>query len=310
MSNSITRRKFLASTSLSASALVLGNKLTACSSAKNDDISSFDIMKEVMKYRKIDGHCHPQPDLGKQIEIADRLGISKMQISMPVTNFSGKEPEGPEQVRKNNDIVLNAVKQYPDRYIGFFTLNPVYRKESIEEMKRCVDLGMAGYKGYTQVKVNDPLYFPIIEKLIDLKMIVFMHAFCQLGMGGYRMKYDIGILANTTIPEDMADAARRYPEAMFQFAHIAGGGDWEYECKILKDCPNIYVDTGGSNNEENIIDFALRHLGEERILFGTDDCYEHGVGKVLASDATESQKQKIFFDNYNNILKKGGHNVA
>ena len=133
------------------------------------------------------------------------------------------------------------MKQFPDRFIGFFTLNPRYPKESMEEIKRCVDLGMAGYKGYTQVKINDPLYYPIIEKLIDLKMIVFMHTFCQLGMGGYRMKYDIGRFPNTTLPEDMVEAAKRYPEAMFHFAHIAGGGDWEYECKMLKECPNIYV---------------------------------------------------------------------
>ncbi len=140
-----------------------------------------------------------------------------------------------------------------------------------------------------------PLYYPIIEKLIDLKMLVFMHTFCQLGMGGYRMKYDIGRFPNTTLPEDMVDAAKRYPEAMFHFAHIAGGGDWEYECKMLKECPNIYVDTGGSNNEENIIDFAIKHLGEDRIFFGTDDCYHHGVGKILASDTTDSQKTKDLF---------------
>jgi uncharacterized protein len=306
----MNRRKFLAETSLSATGVILANNLKGCITSEQKGRSSYDIMKDVMKYRKIDAHCHPQDNLLKQIEIADRLGISKMQISNPVTNFSGTESEGPEQVKKHNDVILGAMKQYPDRFIGFFTLNPRYPKESFEEMKRCVDLGMAGYKGYTQVKVNDPLYYPIIEKLIDLKMLVFMHAFCQLGMAGYRMKYDIGRFSNTTIPEDMVDAAIRYPEAMFHFAHIAGGGDWEYECKMLKQCPNIYVDTGGSNNEENIIDFAIKHLGEDRIFFGTDDCFHHGVGKVLASDATESQKQKIFFNNYNNILRKGGHNVG
>jgi predicted TIM-barrel fold metal-dependent hydrolase len=306
----MNRRKFLTSTSLTATGVILTSNLTGCSSSEQEEKTSYDIMKDVMKYRKFDAHCHPQNDLVKQLEMADRLGISKMQISNPVTNFSGNDPEGPDQVRKNNDVVLKAMKQFPDRFIGFFTLNPIYQKESLEELKRCVDLGMAGYKGYTQVKVNDPLYYPIIEKLTDLKMLVFMHTFCQLGMGGYRMKYDIGRFPNTTLPEDMADAARRYPEAMFHFAHIAGGGDWEYECKILRDCPNIYVDTGGSNNEENVIDFAIKQLGEDRIFFGTDDCYHHGVGKILASDTTDSQKQKIFFDNYNNVLRKGGHNVA
>jgi uncharacterized protein len=310
MSKTLNRRKFFKNTALSTAGIVLGSGLVGCTHNKESVISNYDLMKDVMKYRKLDGHCHPDSNLAKQIEIADRLGIGTMQISMPVTNFSGNDPEGPDQVRKNNDIVLHAMKQYPDRFIGFFTLNPRYQKESLEELKRCVDLGMAGYKGYTQVKVNDPLYYPIIEKLIDLKMIVFMHTFCQLGMGGYRMKYDIGIFPNTTIPEDMVDAARRYPEAMFQFAHIAGGGDWEYECKLLKNYPNIYVDTSGSNNEENIIDFAIKHLGEDRIFFGTDNCYHHGVGKILASNATEAQKKKIFFENYNNVLRKGGHNVA
>jgi predicted TIM-barrel fold metal-dependent hydrolase len=306
MSIPINRRRFLTNTSISAAGFVLGSNLAGCASHNEPVISSYDVMKDVMKYRKIDAHCHPEADLVKQLEIADRMGIEKMQISMPVTNFSGSDPEGPDQVRKNNDIVINAVRKYPDRFIGFFTLNPLYGKESLEEINRCVDLGLIGYKGYTQAKVNDPVYFPIIEKLIGLKMIVFMHTFCQLGMAGYRMKYDIGRFENTTLPEDMADAARRYPEAIFHFAHIAGGGDWEYECKALRSYPNIYVDTGGSNNEENIIDFAIRYLGEDRIFFGTDNCYHHGVGKILSSNATDDQKRKIFFDNYRNILMKGG----
>ena len=157
MSMPINRRRFLTNTSISAAGIVLGRNLAGCTSHNEPVISSYDIMKDVMKYRKIDAHCHPESDLVKQLEIADRLGIERMQISMPVTNFSGTDPEGPEQVRKNNDIVINAVKQYPDRFIGFFTLNPLYPKESLEEIKRCVDQGMVGYKGYTQVKVNDPV---------------------------------------------------------------------------------------------------------------------------------------------------------
>jgi predicted TIM-barrel fold metal-dependent hydrolase len=306
MPKTFNRRKFLTRTSFSAAGLMLGSNLDGGTSEKKSGIASYDIMKEVLKYRKIDAHAHPETDPGRQIDSANRLGIAKLQISKP----GNKEDFKPEEFKANNDLVLAAMKQYPDRYIGFFTLNPLYQKESIEEIKRCVDLGMAGYKGYTQVKVNDPLYFPIIEKLIELKMIVFLHAECQLGVGGYRMKYDVGKPPNTSIPEDFVDAAKRYPEATFHFAHIGGGFDWEYECKTFKNYPNIFVDTGGSNNEENMIDFAIRHLGEERIFFGTDNCYHLNIGKILASNTNEAQKKKIFFENYNNILRKGGHNVA
>ncbi len=310
MTMMINRRRFLANTSLTATGIILGSKIAGCTSADHEKIVSYDIMKDVLKYRKFDAHVHPFDETEKQLEIADRLGIEKMQVSNPVTNFSGNEPEGPDVVRKNNDKIIELVRKYPDRYVGFFTLNPLYRKESQDEIKRCVDAGLIGYKGYLQVKLNDPAYYPVIEKLIELKMIIYMHTFTQLGMGGYRMKYDVGRFPNTTLAEDMVDSAKRYPEGVFHFAHIGGGGDWEYQCKILKQCPNIYVDTGGSNNESGIVDFAIRELGEDRIFFGTDGAYIHGVGRVLASNATEEQKRKIFYDNYVNILKKGGRYVA
>ena len=75
---------------------------------------------------------------------------------------------------------------------------------------------MVGLKVYIQVKINDPLYYPIIEKCIDLNMIILMHAECQLGVGGYRMKYDIKNRPNASIAEDFVDIAKRYPEAMLQ----------------------------------------------------------------------------------------------
>lgn len=308
-----SRRKFLANAGISTTGILFGSTLTGCSTGLKSEASQFGLMQEVHKYRKIDAHAHvgfKPGDEDKQIDFADRLGIDKLCISRPITNFSGTDPEDPKQFRANNDLILKAVKKYPDRYIGFLTLNPIYQKESLEEIDRCVDQGMAGYKGYTQVKINDPLYYPIIEKFIDLNMIMLMHAFCQLGIGGYRMKYDTGQAPNTSIPEDFVDIAKRYPEGMFQFAHIGGGADWEYECKMFKDYPNIYVDTSGSNNEEHMINFALKYLGEDRMFYGSDGSYYQGVGKILAADLTETQKKKIFFENYNKILKKSGNHVA
>jgi len=314
MIESKSRRKFLANAGISTTGILLGNTIAACTPRDKLKESAFDLMHEVHKYRKIDAHAHvglkPQ-EADEQIDMADRLGIDKMCISMPITNYSGTEPEDPDQVRKNNDTVLEAVGKYPDRYIGFMTLNPIYQKEALEEIDRCVDLGVMGYKGYTQVKINDPLYYPIIEKFIDLNMIMLMHSFVQIGVGGYRMKYDEGqSAANTTIPEDMVDIARRYPEGMFQYAHIGGGGDWEYACKSFRDYPNIYVDTSGSNNEEHMINFAIDCLGEDRLFFGCDGSHYQGIGKLFAADLSESQRRKIFFENYNSILKKAGNHVA
>lgn len=307
MAVKINRREFLSSTSMSAAGLMLGYGITY--PGPRNDTHYSNIMNEVMKYRKIDSHIHillsPSSTAEMQIDFADRLGIEKMILSRPVT----KQDAPHQEFKDSNDIIIKAVKQYPDRFMAQFTLHPKYTKESLEEIKRCVDNGMVGLKVYYQVKINDPLFYPIIEKMIDLKMIILMHANCQLGMAGYRMKYDTKLNPNTSIPEDFVDIAKRYPEALLQFAHITGGGDWEYECKALKDYPNIYIDVSGSNNEANAINYAIKYLGEDRIFFGSDNCYYQAVSKVLAADLTEAQRGKIFFGNYNNMLRKGGYNV-
>jgi predicted TIM-barrel fold metal-dependent hydrolase len=315
MSEGINRRKFFRNSALSTAGLILGGNLIKSSGKENAlkdyaSSASSDIMKEVMKYRKIDAHEHVRIDCSNveaQIDFADRLGIEKLAISRPHTEVN-LEKATPEEVRKCNDSVLRAMKMYPDRYLGMVYVNPVYGKESLEEIDRCIDQGMIGLKVYYQVKINDPLFYPIIEKFIDLKMIILMHAFCGLGVGGKRTKYG-NIQPNASIPEDFVDAAKRYPEAMFQYAHTGGGGDWEYACKVMKDYPNIYVDTSGSNNEGNMIDYVLKYLGEDRMLFGTDSSYYQGVGTIISSNLTDTQKKKIFFDNFNNILRKSGNHV-
>jgi predicted TIM-barrel fold metal-dependent hydrolase len=308
LSSGIGRREFLTYIGGGAVGTAVASKLSGGVPEAHASPSRYDVMKEVMKYRKIDAHVHIHLpyEPAYVIKEANRLGIDKLALSIPVI---GKREANPDEFRENNDLIIKAMKQYPGRITPQLTLNPRYRKESLEEIDRCMDYGFVGLKVYYQVKINDPLFYPIIERCIELKLMILMHAEAELGVGGYRMKYDIDKAPNTSIPDDFVEVARRYPEAMLQFAHIGGGGDWEYMCKTLRDSTNVVVDTSGSNNDEGLINFAMRTLGEDRLLFGTDNCFYQGVGKILAANLNERQRKKIFFDNYNNILRKAGNNV-
>jgi predicted TIM-barrel fold metal-dependent hydrolase len=303
------RRKFFRNTTYSVAGMIIGGNISKSGLKGRSTSSSFNIMKEVNKFRKIDAHEHVGlgGTIESQIDFADRLNIEKLVISRPINEELGKEVT-PEEFRKCNDSILEAMKIHPYRYLGQVYVNPVYAKESLEEIKRCTDLGMVGLKVYNQVKINDPLFYPIIEKMIDLNMMILMHAVTAIGFAGHRSKYG-NQQPNASAAGDFIEAAKRYPEAMFQYAHTGGGGDWEYTCKAIKDYPNIYVDTSGSNNEGNMIDFVLKCVGEDRLFFGTDSSYYQGVGVILSSNLTDNQKKKIFFDNYNYILRKSGRNV-
>ena len=305
----IDRRKFIADAALSVGGMMLGSQLLSCSkdaSAPQHTGASFDLMKEVMSYRKIDAHAHvyfSDDSPAEQLDLADRLGIEKLVISRPMVPGS----EGlPEEFKRCNDLVLKAVKAHPDRLIGQPTLNPRFQKESMEEISRCIGEGMVGLKVYNHVKISDPLFYPIIERYIDLKMIILMH----VGIGKARITYDAGEPENVSIPEDFVKAAKRYPEAMFQFAHLAGGEDWEDACESLKDVPNVFLDVSGSNNDAVIVDYAVKSVGFDRVLFGCDNSFYQGVGHVIAANLDATQRRKIFFDNYNNILKRSGNHVS
>jgi len=300
----MNRRKFFSTGAVSVSGIAIGAHLVGFS-GKEKPIKENDLLKEVMKYRKIDSHAHvyftddsPQT----QLDFADRLGIEKMVISRPMAPGSKGLPE---EFIACNDLIIGVVSKFPDRFIGQPTINPAYPKEAMEEIKRCMDHGMCGLKLYNHVKLSDPLFYPIIEKYIDMKMIILMH----VGIGKSRVIFDAREPENVSTPEDFVIAAERYPEAMFQLAHLGGGGDWLDACKAVRPYPNVYVDVSGSNNEADIIPFALEYVGEDRMFFGCDNSFYQGVGHVLAADLTESQRKKLFFENYNNILKMSGNHV-
>lgn len=268
--------------------------------------SKRDFMQEVLKYRKIDAHAHADENQYKpevNLDFADRLGIDKLMIS----NFLRPFSEGrPEDFRAKNSFIIKCMKEHPGRFIGTVALNPAFRKESLEEIDRCRDAGMTGLgELYNQVKIDDPLYYPIIEKCIDLNWNIMMHS----PVGHSRVKLYQSEPKNISLPEDFARIAGRYPEALFQFAHIGGGIDWEYACKVLKNVPNVFIEVSGSNNAAGMIDFALKYVGEDRLVFGCDYSFYQGVGQLFSAKLTDVQRRKIFFENIANRLKKAGIHV-
>lgn len=314
MEKKTNRRRFINSTALATVAATLAVRFPEAKAVDDVnkgqaaiEVQSYSLKQEVLKYRKIDAYANAYADekmAGKQMDFADRLGIEKLILSVPVARAMGKTQR---EIRQYNDLVIKATKRYPDRLRGQFTLYPGHLNESLEEIKRCVGEGMVGLKLYNQCKINDPIVYPVIEYFISYKMMIHVHGESQLGVGGYRMKYDVQNTPAISMPEDFVEIANRYPEAMFQYAHIGGGGDWEYACKAFAECPNIFVDVGGSNNGGGMIDFTIETLGEDRVFFGTDNSYYQAVGNMISSDLTERQKRKVFFENYNDILRKSGN---
>ena len=262
---------------------------------------------------KIDSHMHINgkninwgwKDNDLIIEAADKLEIDKLAVSIPVNRRYSTRDELPtkiklptmEEIMEDNNDVLEAMKRYQGRILGYCSVVPGFKK-SISEIDRCLDKGMIGVKVYNQYKIWDPVFYPIIEKSIEEKFPILVHG----GFSTSPEEWDFE--PNASHAADFAYVAKLYPEAMIIEGHIGGGGDWEWAIKHLRNAPNIYLDTGGSVVDEGMIEMAVRELGAERLLFATDMSMEAGISRMKVADLTEEQKEKIFYKNFQRILDK------
>src|SRR5688500_15818105 len=231
------------------------------------------------------------------IDAADRLEIESLACSIPIT---GGRWATPAEVRACNDGLLEAMRRYPKRILGYCFLNPGYGRDALKELERCVvGEGMIGVKLYNQYKINDPVVFPIVERTIELGVPILCHA------GRLITAADIAQQPLTSHAADFVDVGRRYPEAMIIHGHIAGGGDWQWTLKVLRDAPpSIYLDTSGSVMDAGLLERCVREFVDDRLLFATDMTMEGNVARVRDADITEEQREKIFHGNFERVLAR------
>ncbi len=192
-----------------------------------------------------------------------------------------------------NDRVLAAVKECPDRIVGFAYINP-REAGAVNEVRRCLDSGYFRGVKFHSWKHG---YFPDNNTALD-------------GIIDAITPYDVPILCHTgtaplALPQQWATIAARHPDATFVFAHI-GYLDFGYGCvECVKPLSNVYVDTAGQV-EIQVIEKALEELGPDRILFATDWPYKYPGSEIVKFEPyglSAQDRQKIFYENAKKLWK-------
>ncbi len=205
-----------------------------------------------------------------------------------------REPAS-EAVRAINDHTFHALNRHPDLFLGFCYLNPANPVAfCMEELGRCVvEGGMRGIKLWQSVKADDARVDPIMERAMALGIPVLHHTWYQAG----------GPPGNESTPADVANLARRFPDALVIMAHLGGGG-----CRgvlDVADVPNVCVDTAGSQPEAGLVDYAVERLGAERVVFGTDwPVRDVGVqiGRAVGDNLSVDEREAILRGNAMRLL--------
>lgn len=226
---------------------------------------------------------------------SQKLGIDCLCISTPLNT----EAPTPDQVRAANDVVLEAMA-HSERFLGFCFLNPGYARESLDEMDRCiVDGGMVGVKLYNQYVVCDPTQSQVMGRAAEMGVPVLMHAGKLMDAETRARQPRISDASH------FVKAAAMYPETTLIQGHIGGGGDWEWNLRVLEEAPaNVHIDTSGSVIDAGIVDCTVAVMGPERVLFATDGILEEGVGKVLEAELSDGDRDQVFAGTARRLLSQ------
>jgi uncharacterized protein len=246
-----------------------------------------------------DLHCHlngvpgqtPEGRLGKMLEYADRMGIARLCVFM---GMEWSYDPSPEKLRQDNDQVLRAIRAFPDRAFGFAYLNPKHTQASLDELNRCVRDGpMVGVKLWVAQRCNAAELDPLIARATELKAIIFQHTWLKI----------TGNLPGESTPMDLAELASRHPNATLMCGH--SGGDWERGLRVIRPHKNVYADLAGGDPTAGFTEMAVRELGAERAIYGSDvggRSFASQLAKVFGADISDSEKKLILAGNLKRLL--------
>lgn len=233
----------------------------------------------------------PEEKMARLLAFADRMGVERVCVYM---GYPFLEDPTPQQLRDQNDQVLKAISHHHDRAFGFVYLSAKHPDASLRELDRCVRDGpMVGVKLWIAKRCDDEQIDPIIRRAAELKALILQHTWFKA----------TGNRPGESSPADFAAMARRHPKTPFVCGHT--GGDWALGIRAVRDLPNVVADTGGSDPTTGFVEMAVRELGADRVLYGSDAggrSFASQIAKVQGAAIPDAAKAKVFKDNLKRLL--------
>jgi predicted TIM-barrel fold metal-dependent hydrolase len=185
-----------------------------------------------------------------------------------------------------NRELLESIKQY-SRLWGYIVLNPHYLEESFEELEKYHDeskfVGLKFHPEQQAYRLNGKNAIKLLKHISDTRaeLPILIHTF------GKELVQNIG------------EIAALFPNLKIIMAHM-GGDIWQEGIDMASYYANVYLDPCCSFADADKIKTAVKTLGAERILLGSDQTlFDPGftIGMLRDAEITENQAERISYQN-------------
>ena len=293
----LSRRNFIATAVSGTVASVVAHKALA----DEQGMEVFDANEHVWiafnrktaKPMIVDVHGHlwlnnAEKDKEMNLRICTAYNVKKLFISTLQSHYPDES-----EIRRCNDMTYGFMKEHPKLIKGLAYINPA-NPNYMDELKRCInEFGMSGIKLWVATFCDDERVNPIAETAIRYGIPIEIHCF----------KKTIDQLAHESTGVNVENLGKRYPELKIIMAHM--GMNVYDTIKCIKEYDNIFADFSGSVMRRDDLDYTIKHIGAQRILFGSDlpGCFEDCVGQVEGADITDEERRMIYYGNACKLFK-------
>ncbi len=208
-----------------------------------------------------------------------------------------------------NDYVAEAVRTYPDVFIGFAGVDPWKGVAAVRELERAVNqLGLRGLKCHPIAQafyLNDRRFYPLWECCAALKIPLLVHT-GTTGVGaGVRGGNGLKLKYAQPIPH-IDDVAADFPDLTIIGAHPS----WPWQEEMLAIAvhkTNVYIDLSGWSPKyfpPSLIRYANTLL-QDRVLFGSDYPFltpERWIADFEKAGFKPEVREKILLGNAKRLL--------
>lgn len=247
----------------------------------------------VEDFQVINGHGHigfdynyhiPCGSVEEILRVMDVLGIQISCISANLAILS--------DFRAGNDLVIEAVRCYPDRLIGYVTLSPWFPDQMRSEVSRCFSQpGMRAVKIHPWnygTLADDPRFDPAYELAAEKNCPILVHTWG---------KSEVAALGRI---------AARYSNVGFIMAHTGAlMPAMQDAVEIINRRDNVFADLALSLCYEGNVEWLVQCVGSKKVIFGTDVPVfdpRPNFARVAMARITDAEKQDILGLNMKRLL--------